>query len=49
MQPFGCTGDGPFLCHRLEDAQLAELHDILQKRTSYSLLFIFKESQSALA
>jgi hypothetical protein len=49
VQALGGSGDGPFLGHGLEDPQLAELHDILQKGTSYSLLFIFNESQSVLA
>jgi hypothetical protein len=31
MQPLGSAGNGAFLGHGLENPQLAELHDILQK------------------
>ncbi|MNI83970.1 hypothetical protein D3C73_1408290 [compost metagenome] len=34
VQALGGACDGTFLCDRLEDTQLAELHDILQNRTT---------------
>jgi hypothetical protein len=49
MQTLGGTGDRAFLGDRLKYPQLAEFHCFLLNRTSYSLLFNFKESQSILA